>query len=105
MRRVRARKRAARALRTSYTNVATVRRTFTADEGSEPMRATPMAGPAGHLRKKRTLVAVQKVILRVVVPRLHVNHRVAERFAHRIQHDVNVERLLYHAVHELRLFF
>src|ERR1043165_1481676 len=52
----------------------------------------------------RASVAVQEVILSVVLARLHLDQRVPERFAYRVQHDVDVERLLHHAVHQAGFF-
>jgi SAM-dependent methyltransferase len=45
-------------------------------------------------------VPVQKVILRIVLARLHLEDRIAQRFTDGIEHDVDVERLLHQAIYE-----
>src|SRR5579859_1694252 len=47
-------------------------------------------------------VAVEEVVLGVVVARLHFDDGITEGFAHGIEHDVDVERLVDHAVHQAR---
>src|SRR5947208_12842669 len=46
-------------------------------------------------------VAMEKIVLCVVVPRLHLDHRVAKRLPHGVQHHVDVERFLHDGLHQV----